>query len=123
MDNIVPAVLATGAEIAKWQSDLGLSITSQLLDSLIKSLCAARGMWLWIKLETPDHKMSLSRNIASALIRRRSQQLFVSTSAFSEFCLDSARCGLAIPTVSCCSRPITQTFWSFSVCSVSINVG
>ena len=28
MDSIVPAVFATGAEIVKWTSDLGLSVTS-----------------------------------------------------------------------------------------------
>ena len=33
MDSIVPAVFATGAEIVKWPSDLGLSVTSQWLDS------------------------------------------------------------------------------------------
>ena len=49
MDSIVPAVLATGAEIAKWPEDLGLSTTFQLLDSLMKPLCAGRSIRLWIK--------------------------------------------------------------------------
>ena len=46
MDSIVPAVLATGAEFAKWPSDLGLSVTSQLLDTLMKSLRARRNVRL-----------------------------------------------------------------------------
>ena len=77
MDSIVLAVLATGAEIAKWPKDFGLSAISQLLDSLMKPLCAGRSIRLWINLDTPppDHLTSLSRNIARALIRGRSQQL------------------------------------------------
>ena len=38
MDSIVPAVFATGAECVKWSADFGLSVTSRLLDSLMKSL-------------------------------------------------------------------------------------
>ena len=44
MDSIVPLVFATGAEFEKWPSDLGLSVTSQLLDSLMKSLRAGRSV-------------------------------------------------------------------------------
>ena len=60
MDRFVPAVLATGAEIVKWPEDLGLSTTSQLLDSLMKFLYAERSIRLSINVDTPppDHKMS-----------------------------------------------------------------
>ena len=40
MNSIVPAVFANGTGFAIWPSDLGLSVTSQFLDSLMKSLPA-----------------------------------------------------------------------------------
>ena len=49
MDRIVPAVFATGAECVKWSADFGLSVTSRLLDSLMKALRAGRSVRLWIK--------------------------------------------------------------------------
>ena len=87
MDSIVPAVFATGAECAKWPADLGLSVTSRLLDSLMKPLRAGRSVRLWINLDTPvpDHKMPLSRTIARALMRRRSQQLLSRLRRFRNF--------------------------------------
>ena len=87
MDNIVPAVLESGAEIVKWPSNLGLPVTSQLLDSLMKFLRAGKSVRLWMNLDTPvpDHKISLSRNIASALMRRRSQQLLSRLRRFRNF--------------------------------------
>ena len=48
MDSTVPAVFATEAECVKWQADVGLSVTSRLLDSLMKSLRAGRSVRLWI---------------------------------------------------------------------------
>ena len=59
MDSIVPAVFATGPEFVKWPADFGLSVTSRLLDSFMKSLRAGRSVRLWINLDTdnPDHKM------------------------------------------------------------------
>ena len=53
MDSSVPAVFATGAEFVKWPPDLGLSVTSRLLDSLMKSLRAGRRVGcglIWIRL-------------------------------------------------------------------------
>ena len=44
MDSIVPAIFATGAECVKWSADLGLSVTSRLLDSLMKFLRAGRSV-------------------------------------------------------------------------------
>ena len=96
MDSIVPVVFAIGAEFVKWPSDLGLSVTSQLL-FFCRNPCAPRArrnVRLWMNLDTPvlDHKMSLSRTIASALIARRSQQLlsriwrFRILSGFSAVC-------------------------------------
>ena len=84
VESIVPAVFVTGAECVKWPADFGLSVTSRLLDSLMKSLRAGRSVRLWIKLDmdTPDHKMPISRTIAR---RRRSPQLFVSTTGIPEF--------------------------------------
>ena len=77
MDSIVPEVFATGAECAKWSADFGLSVTSRLLDSLMKFLRAGRSVRLWINLDanTPDYKSSNSQTIASVLMRRRSLQL------------------------------------------------
>ena len=72
MDSIVPAVFANEAECVKWSVDFGLSVTSRLLDSLMKFL---RGVFL-----------------------------------------DSARCGLSMPTVACCSRNNIQKFWSYNDC-------
>ena len=87
MDSIVPAVFATEAECVKWPADFGLSVTSLLLDSLMKSLRAGRSVRLWINLDTdtPDHKKLLSRTIASVLMRRRSLQLLSRLRRFWSF--------------------------------------
>ena len=39
MDSIVPAIFASGAECVKWSADLGLPVTSRLLDSHEISAC------------------------------------------------------------------------------------
>ena len=77
MDSIVPAVFATGAECGKCPADFGLSVTSRLLDSLMKFLRAGRSVRLWTNLDanTPYHKKPISRTIAGVLMRRRSLQL------------------------------------------------
>ena len=77
MDSIVPAVLATGAECVKWSADFGSSVTSRLLDSLMKLLRAGRSVRLWINLDanTPWNKKPISQTIAGVLMRRRSLQL------------------------------------------------
>ena len=71
----------------KWPADLGLSATSRLLDSLMKSLRAWRSVRLWINLDTdtPDHRMPISRTIASALMQRRSLQLLSRLRRFRNF--------------------------------------
>ena len=58
MDNIVPAVFASGAECVKWSAHFGLSVTSQLLDSLMKFLRAGRSVRLRVNLDanTPDYR-------------------------------------------------------------------
>ena len=63
MDSIVPAIFATGAECVKWSTDFGLSVTSRLLDSLMKFLRAGRSARQWINLDanTPDYKRSIPR--------------------------------------------------------------
>ena len=58
MDSIVPAIFATRRpECVKWSADYGLSVTSRLLDSLMKFLRAGRSVPLWINLDanTPDY--------------------------------------------------------------------
>ena len=77
MDSIVPAVFATVAECAKWSADFGLSVTSRLLDSLMKFLRAGRSVRLWINLDasTPDYKKPISQTMTGVLMRRRSLQL------------------------------------------------
>ena len=76
MDSIVPAVFAAGAECVEWSADFDLSVTSRLLDSLMKALRAGKSVRLWINLDTdtPDHKKPISRTISSVLMRRRSLQ-------------------------------------------------
>ena len=61
----------------KWSADFGLSVTSRLLDSLMKFLRAGRSVRLWINLDanTPDYRRPTSQTIASVLMRRRSLQL------------------------------------------------
>ena len=112
MDSVVPAIFATGAECVKWSADFGLSVTSRLLDSLMKFLRAGRSVRLWINLDadTPDYRRPISQTIAS--VRRRSLQL-LSRLRRSGDSLDSARCGLLTPTVACCSQNIIQSFLEF----------
>ena len=76
MDSILPAVFSTE-----------LHLCSRLLDSLMEPLRAGRKIRLWIDLDTPvpDHKMPISRNFASALMRRRSQQLLSRLRRFRNF--------------------------------------
>ena len=111
-DSIVPAVFATGAECVKWSADLGLSVTSRLLDSLMKFLRAGRSVRLWINLDanTPDYKKPISQIIAGVLMRRRSLQLLSRLRRFRSFP------GPSMPTVACCSRNIIQKFWNFNDC-------
>ena len=87
MDRIVPAVFATGAECVKWSTDFGLSVTSRLLDLLMKFLRAGRSVRLWINLDanTPDYKKPISQTIAGVLMRRRSLQLLSRLRRFRSF--------------------------------------
>ena len=87
MDSIVPAIFATGAECVEWSADFGLSVTSRLLDSLMKFLRAGRSVRLWINLDanTPDYKRPISQTIASVLMRRRSLQLLSRLRRFRSF--------------------------------------
>ena len=87
MDSIVPAVFSTGAECVKWSADFGLSVTSRLLDSLMKFLRAGRSVRLWINRDanTPDYKRPISQTIASVLMRRRSLQLLSRLRRFRSF--------------------------------------
>ena len=87
MDSIVPAVFATGAECVKSSADFGLSVTSRLLDSLMKALRARRSFRLWINLDTdtPDNKKTISQTISSFLMRRRSLQLLSRLPRFRSF--------------------------------------
>ena len=87
MDSIVPAIFATGAECVKWSADCGLSVTSRLLDSLMKFLRA------WEKCPAVDQsgcrhsrlQEAISQTIASVLMRRRSLQLLSRLRRFRGF--------------------------------------
>ena len=85
-----------------WSADFGLSVTSWLLDSLMKFLRAGRSVRLWINLgaNTPDYKRPVSQTIASVLMRRRSLQLLSRLRRFRSFLGYSARCGLSTPGIS-----------------------
>ena len=87
MDSIVPAFFATEAECVKWSADFGLSVTSRLLDSLMRFLRAGRSVRLWNNLDanTPDYKRPISQTIASVLMRRRSLQLLSRLRRFRSF--------------------------------------
>ena len=80
MDSIVPAIFATGAECVKWSADFCLSLTSRLLDSLMKFLRAGRSVGLWINLDanTPDYRRPISQTIASVLMRKTITSTLVS---------------------------------------------
>ena len=118
MDSIVPAVFATGVVCLKWSADFGLSVTSRLLDSLMKFLRAGRSVRLWINLDanTPDYKRPISQTIASVLMRRRSLQLLSRLRTISEFpwILRAVDCRrqqshVAVETSS-------RIFWNFNDC-------
>ena len=70
--------MLTGAECVKWSADFGLSVTSRLLDSVMKFLRTGRIVRLWINLDanTPDY---------SVLMRRRSLQLLSRLRRFRSF--------------------------------------
>ena len=81
----MPAVFAT---CVKLSADSGLSVTSRLLDSLMKFLRAGRrSVRLWINLDanTPDYRRPISQTIASVLMRRRSLQLLSRLRRFWSF--------------------------------------
>ena len=91
-------------------------------------VCLSRlSCWTHLDTPVPDLKMSLHRNVASALIRRRSEQLLSRLRRFLNF-LNSARCGQShvaddssprnfeIPTVA--SAPSLDQCWRrFSGCA------
>ena len=123
----MPAVFATEAECVKWPADFGLSVTSRLLDSLMKSLRARRSVRLWINLDTDtrDHKLPISRTIASALMRRRSLQLLSRLRRFRSFPGSSA-----VWSFNSNSRMLQPThhpeIWEFQrllQCRITIQVG
>ena len=82
-----PQFFATGAECVKWSADFVLSVTSRLLDSLMKFLLAGKNVRLWINLDanTPDYRRPISQTIASVLMRRRSLQLLSRLRRFRSF--------------------------------------
>ena len=89
----MPAVFAAGVEIA------------QILVCLSLLSC-----WTHLDTPVPDHKMSLSRNVASALIRRRSEQVLSRLRRFLNFS------GFSAVWTCKSSRLITQKFCSFNGC-------
>ena len=105
----------------KWLADVVLSVTSRLLDSLMEPCRAGRSVRLWIILYTPvpDHKLPISRTIASALMRRRSQQLLSRLLRFRNFSGFSARCTtLKFWNSNGCFRTESRsTSERFSVCA------
>ena len=108
---------ATGAKCVKWSADFGLSVTSRLLDSLMKFLRAGRSVRLWINLDAnaADYRRPISQTIASVLMRRRSLQLLSRLRRFWSF---PGFC--AVWTVDANSRMLQsnfiQSFWNFNDC-------
>ena len=118
VNNVVAAVFATGAAFVRWPSDLGLPVTSQLLDSVMKSLRTGRTVRLWIDW---------------TFLYQFTEQIFLEPSPVfrSEDDLDSSfldvdgsgislvflRCGLVVPKASCCSQLIIQIVWNLNDCS------
>ena len=100
-NNVVPAVFATGAEFVRWPSDLGLLVTSQLLDSVMKSLRTGGTVRLWIDwdIPVPIDKADFPRAIASVSFRRRSRQLLSRLRRFRNF---SGFCAIW----TCCSKSL-----------------
>ena len=101
-DSIVPAVFATGAECVKCSADFGLSVTSRLLDSLMKSLHAGRSVRLWINW---TRTLQITRSPGPL-------PAFWCEDGHFNSCL-----GPSIPTVACCSRHIIRKFWNSIDCS------
>ena len=71
----------------RWPSDLGLPVTSALLDSVMKSLRTGRTVWLWIDWDfpVPIHRADFPRAVARVLFRRRSRQLLSRRRRFRNF--------------------------------------
>ena len=87
VNNVVAAVFATGAEFVRWPSDLGLPVTSALLDSVMKSLRTGRTVRLWIDwdIPVPIHRADFPRAVARVLFRRRSRHLLSRLRRFRNF--------------------------------------
>ena len=114
MDNIVPALLAHGAEIVKWPSDIDLSFVRREEHSFVDQF----GHHFARSQDVP-------RNVASALIRRRSQQLCLDFRVFRNFCAFSAvwACRSDGLMLQLTHHPEISEFQRLLPHRVSINVG
>ena len=86
-DSIVPAVFATGAECVKCSADLGLSVTSRLLDSIMKFLRAGRSN-LAVDQSGREHSRSQEAHFPNHCLcfdAKTVTATLVSTSTISEF--------------------------------------
>ena len=112
-DSIVPAVFATGAECVKWSADFDLSVTSRLLDSLMKFLRAAvdQSGCEHSRLQEahfPIHCRCFDvKTVATTL---------VTTPSISEFPWIQRGVGLQFQQSHVASRHIIQKFWNFNDC-------
>ena len=87
MDSIVPAIFATGAECVKWSADFGLSVTSRLLDSLMKFLRAGRSVRLWNQSGCEHSRLQEAHfpKHCQCFDAKTATPTFVSTPTFPEF--------------------------------------
>ena len=119
VNNVVPAVFATGAEFVRWRSDLGMPVTSALPDSVMKSLRTGRTVRLWIDwdIPVPIHRADFPRAVAVFCSEVDLDSSCLDLDGFG-ISLDFVRYGLLVPKASsCCSRLIIQIFWNFNDCS------
>ena len=111
----------------RWPSDLGLPVTSQLLDSVMKSLRTGRTVRLWIDWDIPVliHRADFPRAVARVLFRRRSRQLlsrlrrFRNFSGFCALWTSRSKSLMLQPT----HHPEFLEFQRFLPDRISINVG
>ena len=84
VDSTLPAVFAAGPEFVRWPADFGLSVTSRLLDSLMKSMRASRSVrWINLDTNTPVTRCPLPEPLP--VMRRRSLQLLSRLRPFRKF--------------------------------------
>ena len=119
MDSIVPAVFATGAECVRWSADFGLSVTSQLLHSLMKFLRAGRSVRLWINLDAKHSRLQEAHfpNHCRCFDAKTVTATLVSTPTISEFPWIQRGVDLQCQQSHVAVDTSSTNFWNFNDCS------